>query len=334
MSTREIQQHRRFFSNFAHGNFAHGNFAHGATSVCDRRVERSTSRWRCGFTLVEVLLALSLVLVIMGVLSAATQMYLMNIEVERDELTRSRAARAVLQVMAFDLRAAVQFKEIDEGALDQALDSASALLGGEEEEAADSEPTEYVVEQPGLAGGPNSISFDISRLPRRDQFAPVLDARTGRVVSIPSEILNVNYMVGQVDESQEGRGPDPEAGPRIGLLRMEYDRAAKRFADQGGGSMPGFEMMAEEIKSLSFRYFDGQQWYSDWDSNEQRTLPVAVEIVLQVDPRSAEFRQQQQRVGDFEAAFALQTYRTVVHLPIAESVSAMQAREELKSYVE
>lgn len=293
------------------------------------------SQRRPAFTLVEVLLALSLVLVIMGVLSAATQMYLMNIEVERDELTRSRAARAVLQVMAFDLRAAVQFKEIDEGALDQALDSVAAMLGTEEEDAeAAEEPTEYVVEQPGLAGGPNSISFDISRLPRRDQFAPVVDSRTGRVVSIPSEILNVNYMVGQVDESQNGRGPDPEAGPRIGLLRMEYDRAAKRFADQGGGSMPGFEMMAEEVKSLTFRYFDGAQWYSSWDSNEQRTLPVAVEIVLQVDPRSIEFRQQQQRTGDFEAAYALQTYRTVVHLPIAESVSAMQAREELKSYVE
>jgi type II secretory pathway pseudopilin PulG len=291
---------------------------------------------RSAFTLVEVLLALSLVLVIMGVLSAATQMYLMNIEVERDELTRSRAARAVLQVMAFDLRAAVQFKEIDEGALDQALDSAAAMLGAEEEEAEEDaeEPTEYVVEQPGLAGGPNSISFDISRLPRRDQFAPVVDSRSGRVISIPSEILNVNYMVGQVDESQDGRGPDPTAGPRIGLLRMEYDRAAKRFADQGGGSMPGFEMMAEEVKSLTFRYFDGEQWYSSWDSNEQRTLPVAVEIVLQVDPRSAEFRQQQQQQGDFEAAYALQTYRTIVHLPIAESVSAMQAREELKSYVE
>ena len=287
---------------------------------------------RLAFTLVEVLLSLSLVLVIMGVLSAATQMYLMNIEVERDELTRSRAARAVLQVMAFDLRAAVQFKEIDEGALDQALDSMSALLGGEEEPT--DEPAEYVVEQPGLAGGPNSISFDISRLPRRDQFAPVVDGRTGRVVSIPSEILNSNYMVGEVDESQDGRGPDPEAGPRTGLLRMEYDRAAKRFADQGGGSMPGFEMMAEEVKSLTFRYFNGEQWSSDWDSNEQRTLPVAVEIVLQVDPRSAEFRQQQQRQGDFEVAYALQTYRTIVHLPIAESVSAMRAREELKSYVE
>lgn len=330
MSNHETSQDRRFISVFGNGVLGNADIV-----TCDRMIERSPRRYRSGFTLVEVLLALSLVLVIMGVLSAATQMYLMNIEVERDELTRSRAARAVLQVMAFDLRAAVQFKEIDEGALDQALESAAASLGEEEdEEAAESEPTEYVVEQPGLAGGPNSISFDISRLPRRDQFAPVLDARTGRVVSIPSEILNVNYMVGQVDESQEGRGPDPEAGPRIGLLRMEYDRAAKRFADQGGGSMPGFEMMAEEVKSLTFRYYDGQQWYSDWDSNEQRTLPVAVEIVLQVDPRSAEFRQQQQRVGDFEAAFALQTYRTVVHLPIAESVSAMQAREELKSYVE
>jgi hypothetical protein len=307
-------------------------------------------RNRVAFTLMEVMLSLSLCVVIAGLLAAATQMYLMNIEVERDELTRARAARAVLQVMAFDLRAAIQFKEIDDGALDEALTSAASLLGGEGEgegegeagtepqgtQASPGEEEEtYVVEQPGLSGGPNSISFDISRLPRRDQFFPVVDGQTGRVVSIPSEILNVNYMVGMVEPNQSGGGQNPEEQePQIGLLRMEYDRAAKRFADQGGGSMPGYEMMAQEVKGLAFRYFDGSNWAESWDSNEMRTLPVAIEITLMVDPRSAEFRRQQQQVGDLEAAFALQEYRTVVHLPIAESIAAMQAREELKSYVE
>jgi type II secretory pathway pseudopilin PulG len=290
---------------------------------------------RSGFTLMEVMLSLALCIVIAGLLAAATQMYLMNIEVERDELTRARAARAVLQVMAFDLRAAVQYKEIDEGALDQAIESADALLGGGEEEAGATANESYVVEQPGLRGGVNSISFDISRLPRRDQFLPVVDAKTGQVISIPSEILNINYMVGEVQENNRAAGGRPEEqGPRVGLLRMEYDRAAKRYADQGGGSVPGFEMMAEEVKNMTFRYFDGSNWQQEWDSNTMRTLPVAIEITLLVDPRSQEFRQQQQQVGDREVAFAYQEYRTVVHLPIAESVASMQAREELKSYVE
>lgn len=293
-----------------------------------------------GFTLVEVMLSLALCVVIMGLLAAASQMYLMNIQVERDELTRSRAARAVLQMMAFDLRAAVQYKPVDESALDESIadaEEALATLGGEETpaEAEPEEEEEQVVEQPGLAGGPDSISFDISRLPRRDQFAPVVDGKTGRVVSIPSEILNIQYIVGTVQEdNKSGNQKQAESGPRIGLLRMEFDRAAKRFADQGGGPVSGFEMMADEVKGLAFRYFDGEQWYQQWDSNEMRTLPVAIEITLQVDPRTAEVMQQQARTGDIDAAFAMREYRTVVHLPVAESVAAMQAREELKNYVE
>jgi len=308
--------------------------------LAGRSLDGCPSQVRPGFTLMEVMLSLALCVVIAGLLAAATQMYLMNIEVERDELTRSRAARAVLQVMAFDLRAAIQFKQIDEGALDQALSSAAALLGGgEDEESAAAEQATaeetYVVEQPGLSGGANSISFDISRLPRRDQFLPVVDGQSGRVISIPSEILNINYMVGMVEPSQQAGSQNPEQGEaQVGLLRMEYDRAAKRYADQGGGNLPGFEMMAQEVKSLRFRYFDGSNWAETWDSNQMRTLPVAIEITLLVDPRSAEYRRQQQQVGDLDAAFALQEYRTVVHLPIAESVAAMQAREELKSYVE
>ncbi len=296
---------------------------------------------RVGFTLVEVMLSLALCIVITGLLAAASQMYLMNIQVERNELTRSRAARAVLQVMAFDLRAAVQYKPVDETALDESIadaEEALAAAAGEEGQAEEEpveEEEEQVVEQPGLAGGPNSISFDISRLPRRDQFAPVVDGKTGRVVSIPSEILNIQYMVGTVEEdTNSGNDTQPDSGPRIGLLRMEFDRAAKRFADQGGGPVSGFEMMAEEVKGLAFRYYDGDQWYSEWDSNEMRTLPVAVEITLQVDPRTAEVVQQQARTGDLEAAFAMQEYRTVVHLPVAESAAAIQAREEMMNYVE
>jgi len=296
---------------------------------------------RVGFTLVEVMLSLALCIVITGLLAAASQMYLMNIQVERNELTRSRAARAVLQVMAFDLRAAVQYKPVDETALDESIADAEEALAatqgeeGQAEEEPAEEEEEQVVEQPGLAGGPNSISFDISRLPRRDQFAPVVDGKTGRVVSIPSEILNIQYMVGAVEEdTNSGNATQPDGGPRIGLLRMEFDRAAKRFADQGGGPVSGFEMMAEEVKGLAFRYYDGDQWYSEWDSNEMRTLPVAIEITLQVDPRTAEVVQQQARTGDLDAAFAMQEYRTVVHLPVAESAAAIQAREEMKNYVE
>ena len=38
-----------------------------------------------------------------------------------------------------------------------------------------------------------------------------------------------------------------------------------------------------EVVSMEFRYYDGQQWTDAWDSRERRSLPVAVEVALQVD---------------------------------------------------
>lgn len=291
--------------------------------------------YRTAFTLVEVVLALALSIILMGLLASATRMFLMDLDIEREDLTRARAARAVLQLMADDFRAAVQYKEIDTGALDEAIESAESMIpGGEEEVAEVEEEAPVTVEQPGMAGNRTSISFDISRLPRRDQYLPSLDSSGGNVVSMPSEIRNVNYMVGTVQENDASAGGRSGQAPRVGLLRMEYDRAAKRYADDGGGTMPGYEMLAEEVKQIGFRYYDGAAWADQWDTNEMRTLPVAIEITLMVDPRSAELRQQQTRAGDADASFGMQPYKTVVHLPLAESVAAMQAREELKNYVE
>jgi len=305
---------------------------YGKGSPDRKRPDTRLRREFLGFTLIEVVLSLAISIVLMGLLASATQMFLMNLDNERDELERARAARAVLQVMADDFRAAVQYKEIDTTALDEAIASVEAMLPTGEEEEVQEEEEPVVVEQPGLAGGPDSISLDISRLPRRDQYLPSVDPKSGQIISLPSEIRNINYVVGVAEEYG---GQDPvNATRRVGLLRMEFDRAAKRYADEGGGAMPGYEMLAEEVKQLGFRYFDGESWADTWDTNEMRTLPVAIEITLLVDTRTAEFRAQQAQAGDRDAAFGLQQYVTTVHLPLAESVAAIQAREELKNYVE
>lgn len=285
---------------------------------------------RTGFTLLEVMLALALSVIIVGLLGTATNLFLLDLDRERDDVTRARAARAVLQLMADDLRAAIQYKELDMSALDEAIAAAQSATATEEEEAAAEEevPEQVVVEHPGLAGGPNSISLDISRLPRRDQYQ-ISYSSDSNVVSMPSEIRNVNYKIGRVEGSRDSDEED-----QLGLLRLEYDRAAKRYADEGGGTMPAYEMLAPEVKQLTFRYFDGDGWSEEWDSNETKTMPVAIEIRIMVDPRSQEFRAMQAQAGDTDANFGLQEYSTVVHIPLAESVAEIQAREELKNYVE
>lgn len=283
------------------------------------------TRLRQAFSLVEVILALGLSIVLLGLLSIAMNMILFDLEEDRLEMERARAARAVLDVMAVDLRAAIQFKPQDQSALDEALDaaqSAAASLTGEEEEAEEPEQEEVVVEHPGLLGTSDSLSLDISRLPRRDQFTPTVDPENGNIISFPSEVKNVTYRYGLV--TTDGPAKDEKSG----LLRLEFDRAAKRFAEDYGGSIPGYEMMSSEVQSIQFRFFDGRTWSDGWDSNEKQTLPVAVEITLKIDPRSAS----QIRDG-VELDETLQ-YVKIVNLPVAESIQEIEAREEALNFVE
>ncbi len=42
------------------------------------------------------------------------------------------------------------------------------------------------------------------------------------------------------------------------------------------------QLIAPEVASIQFRYFDGQQWWDTWSAQEQGSLPLLVEITLEL----------------------------------------------------
>jgi len=71
-----------------------------------------------------------------------------------------------------------------------------------------------------------------------------------------------------------------------GLMRRELDRAVSSFAVNNGNYMRlenSGVLLAPEVNGLQFRYFDGTQWYDQWDSLEMDALPLAVEVTLFLD---------------------------------------------------
>ena len=47
---------------------------------------------------------------------------------------------------------------------------------------------------------------------------------------------------------------------------------------------PDNEILCRGVRGLNFRYYDGTQWWSSWDSTlENDTLPLAVEVTLELD---------------------------------------------------
>jgi len=84
------------------------------------------------------------------------------------------------------------------------------------------------------------------------------------------------------------RGVDlPAGGTTHGDLQAsEYSFAdgvlkARRWnIGTAGAAPPAFEMVCDHIEALRFRYYDGSEWRTSFDSLSADSLPVAVEVAV------------------------------------------------------
>ena len=104
-----------------------------------------------------------------------------------------------------------------------------------------------------------------------------------------------------------------------GLYRRQVDRAvASHAGDSGLVATPdgNSELVASEVADIQFRYFDGENWQSQWDSEENGGFPTAIEFILVIDPTRSTSGADYLYNG-FDSA-VMEQYRSVVHLPAAE----------------
>ncbi len=175
--------------------------------------------------------------------------------------------------------------------------------------------------RPGLYGNSAEILIDISRLPRIDQYSPVMAAGMQDAVSLPTDVKTVSYFVS--DQTLETNLPaiGIDQSPRGGLYRRQLDRAVGSFAFDIAGSMASVaetKLIATEIVEIRFQYFDGEDWQADWDSDQQNGFPLAIEIIVIVDSRrNTGSATEPLNNLEFDQDY-MQIYRSVVNLPIAE----------------
>jgi len=93
-----------------------------------------------------------------------------------------------------------------------------------------------------------------------------------------------------------------------GLARVEGERTAIGYAiETGSTSSLRARVVAPEIESIGFRYFDGTTWQASWSGATLQSLPQAVEITISVgknDPYNARTQASQDQ--------ASRSYRHVV----------------------
>lgn len=303
------------------------------------------------FTLLEVLLTLSMSVVLMMLVGGAMRFYAHDMNIRDLDIRQTLLATAVMQMIEDDLRATLHTEPMDMSGLESLLASAAgsgadtapverdtegtspadrASSDATTSEAStaetltvDSDSGAVMLQAPGLIGNQFQIQVDISRLPRLEEYVAMFDGSSGDIDDIPSDLKTVSYFVqpagviAGVRDALESLDPEASGQTSGGLVRRSLDRAVTLQAAATGGlsllSQTG-EILAPEVLAVEFQYWDGATWQLQWDSDECGELPLAVKVQLTMsDPTSsAEIAEG----GDP----ATRTFTHIVRLPLARPV--------------
>ncbi|MBA4030126.1 MAG: hypothetical protein C0478_04420 [Planctomyces sp.] len=265
---------------------------------------------RSGFNLLEILLAAALTAVLMAAVTAALNTYYRSTVSSRVELERSRVLRAIQRQIASDLRN-VTFTLQEAAAATSTVESAtSTATSGTGSSGTSGSGTGGSTGSGSATEGSTttdttSTTTSMSIIGADDQLAAgsvgvVGDMATLKLhvslprVDVPTEIsFDETYAATTSSDLRQvswywlaGGGTDPLTGEPspAGLARYEADRLEASFAETSGKALAMPQVIAPEIASISFRYFDGLTWLESWDSPAMQALPRAVEVTVQFVP--------------------------------------------------
>jgi len=347
---------------------------------------------RSGFTLIEVLLAAALTATLLACLWSLFAIFSRLFETAPAKTEHARLVSAVAQQIADDLQSAIEDSPATDRRFGPARGSSAVrrfgLVGTSSSLRLDVLQALPQEKTPPGDGSPveGLRSAPAPRVPElRTVFYEFVSAE---------DTAGAAEGAGAEPSDATAAEADGTTSTRSGLMRWEIDfetplersrepRLVRRLPAKTEKSVSGPAAAAEkpadqdfstfqpdddsvtwvpEIARLEFRYFDGRGWSGSWDSLKRKSLPVAVEVTLEVEPPeeyplgrpgvnpSADGEQQlgaagrEGSVSDAEpeslglepAGPPVPVYRFVIHLPearLSPALSRPALRLETSAYL-
>ena len=175
----------------------------------------------------------------------------------------------------------------------------------------------------GIVGSSDSLTLAISR-PLRDESYTAFGGGT-TIADRTSDLLAVTYLQAGSDTTALAvavTAANSSAREMAkGLVRVSVDGLMSQYAQSAVDSetlADEAEIIAKEIGSVQFRYYDGLEWANVWDSSVKGQLPQAIEITLTVE------EEVQKTAADIgEPPPIVYTYRHVVAVPLRQPYAGL-----------
>jgi hypothetical protein len=264
------------------------------------------SRGRPAYTLLEVLLASAIGVMVMGALYVIVDVQFRHTQSGRTAIEQSTLVRALLTRIGNDIsnQAAPVIPPLSSGsgggsgggAAGTAGAGASSTAGassgtgatgtgstsgtGASNTSSSTTQSSTTTTTPfnlGVQGTSNVLILSLTKFPREVNVP--MNALTTPVLPLVSDERRISYWLAG------------DAGSPLGLARQELKQVTSDDANITPPSVPdeAAYVIAEEVKSLTFQYFDGTSWQDTWDGTQPGAdgstpmgPPLAIAITLGV----------------------------------------------------
>lgn len=243
------------------------------------------ARRKNAFTLLEVILTISLTGVVLVLLTTALELLLFRVESSRSRVESSQLARGILNHIATDLRAA-RYYAPSQNSTDNTEDSSES-----ETSAKDSGEVSQVL---GIYGTAKQIRIDRASVWRWERISEK-KSKVAEDASAEQMPQTVRYFINEGEsvlvKQLAAQGIQAEDKPLeyAGLSRDQMSTVAwlaqlNSFddTDEDAAATEDAQLLAPEVLDIEFAYFNGKELLEEWDSAEQGSLPQAVEITLKI----------------------------------------------------